>query len=607
MKTLFQAPPRRKTSGNALVMVMVMSGALILIFATTLGRTYTESKLNDRNSQFSTSLNAAEAATEKVLARMRSDYITYGLGTITNNLSVYRSMVPSTNECSYWRNFTFSDGQGNAGMTYVQCISNSIYGPLQSQFAGLYAYYPVYRILSNVKMNTSRSPVTAAVQEDVTFNQIPIFQFAIFYNSLLEFTWAAPFTIRGRVQANGNIYEGSSSALTFYGTVTTTGTITKPAWAGYTTSQYTGSITYDGSPTYTTNVAYVMLPLGTNNVHSIIDMPPSGESPMSSLGQQRLYNEAEVVILVSNTVVTTIIQAQQNGLNPGSDPSPVILTSTNTPVAVSSNFPFLSLTNTFTDQRENKTIVTSQINIGLYSQWLSTNASVLSKFPAGSGSYPTILYIADNRTNNASQLTAVRVTNGVSLPSNGGYGFSLATPNPLYVWGNYNCTNSAYLGTTNTSATVPSSLISDALTILSGNWVDSQSSLSLSSGSKNAAVNDTVNTAIITGIVYSGANGSPFSGGVMNLPRLLENWGNGGATTLTLNTSIVNLFASTRATNVWQSPGNYYYAPTRQFNYDLNFSNPNRQPPPASPNLMVMLRSSWAQPPPNNVAFYVTP
>jgi hypothetical protein len=31
----------------------------------------------------------------------------------------------------------------------------------------------------------------------------------------------------------------------------------------------------------------------------------------------------------------------------------------------------------------------------------------------------------------------------------------------------------------------------------------------------------------------------------MNLPRLLEDWGNGGSVTLTLNTSIVNLFAST--------------------------------------------------------------
>jgi hypothetical protein len=30
-----------------------------------------------------------------------------------------------------------------------------------------------------------------------------VFQFAIFYNSLLEFTWCAPMTVNGRTHANG--------------------------------------------------------------------------------------------------------------------------------------------------------------------------------------------------------------------------------------------------------------------------------------------------------------------------------------------------------------------------------------------------------------------
>ena len=81
-----------------------------------------------------------------------------------------------------------------------------------------------------------------------------------------------------------------------------------------------------------------------------------------------------------------------------------------------------------------------------------------------------------------------------------------------------------------------------------------------------------MNAAILTGVVPStGSAATQFSGGVHNLPRLLEDWGNGGSVTLTLNTSIVNLFASTRATNQWQTPGNYYYAPTRQFSFDPNF------------------------------------
>jgi hypothetical protein len=145
--------------------------------------------------------------------------------------------------------------------------------------------------------------------------------------------------------------------------------------------------------------------------------------------------------------------------------------------------------------------------------------------------------------------------------------------------------------------------MSDSLTILSSLWVDMNSSKSISS--YRDATNTTINAAIITGIVPStGPAQTQYSGGVHNLPRLLENW---TGDTLTLNTSIVNLYNSQVATKPFLWPGTYYYAPTRQFSYDINFANPNRQPPPGTPNLSVMLRSSWATPGPNTVNYYVTP
>jgi len=45
--------------------------------------------------------------------------------------------------------------------------------------------------------------------------EVPIFQFAIFYDKLMEFTWNGAFTINGRVHGNGDIYVGSSQTLTF--------------------------------------------------------------------------------------------------------------------------------------------------------------------------------------------------------------------------------------------------------------------------------------------------------------------------------------------------------------------------------------------------------
>jgi hypothetical protein len=609
MKTRFIASKRR--AGYALLMVLVLSVASILILAGTLGRSYSVANNNERYNQYLLCQNVAEAAAEKVFARIAYDFSSsgQGLAAVQQNLAngSYVKDIPGNDRAEgafsgYWNNFEFSNGQNVGGRVYVAKLTDYT-GPLPSQFAPLATRNaPVYRIVVNTRMKDSRYNITGAIQEDVLLGLVPISNTAIFDNTLLEFTWCAPFTINGHVHSNGSIYTGTSSGsyLKFNGPVTTVGTVTSPAWAGHSTSEYKGAITYNAGKT--TNSPAVQLSLNMTNTHSLIEMPSNGEDPNSDQGQARLYNQAQVVLLVSNTSVTAVIQ---NGTLPGADSSKQVISVTNSPNVVATNFPFLTLTNTFKDQRENKTILATQIDLGKYNTWLSTNSAIATKFSASSGNYPTILYVADNRTTSSSQLTAVRLTNGIAPPSNGGLGFSLATPNPLYVWGNYNQTRSSYLNTTNTSAgTVPSALMSDALTILSSNWRDSQSSQSFTS---RDASDTTINAAILAGMVYStGSKDGQFSGGIMNMPRLLEDWGNGGSTTLTLNTSLISLYASTRATAQFQDPGNYYYAPTRQFSFDLNFLDPSKQPP-GMPCALIPVRFNFTTPPPNTVTYNVTP
>jgi hypothetical protein len=590
-------------------MVMSAAAALLLVMGTTMMRTSSLALTNNRNQVYTSGLYAAEAAAEKVLARMRNDYAN-GIS-ITNSLAVYRTLVPTAAEDPYWGNFHFSDSQGNANATYVQCISNTCYTLLSGPYAGLNGWSTTYRILSNVTQPNSGYNLTNALQEDVQCNIVPMFQFAIFYNSLLEFTWAAPLTVRGPTHSNGSIYLGSSSPLTFTAFVSDSGTMTITAWGGHTLSQYTGTISfatnvYGG---YATNYPVLTLPIGTNNtpdaVRQVVDMPPAGESPTSAMGQLRYYNMAGMDLLVSNSTVTAIIK------NSSTDPSPITLVVTNygtNSLSLTTNFPFLSVTPTFTDQREGKTVVTSQIDMGLLNTWAGTNSSIAAKHST-TGPFD-ILYVADNRTVTAAQLAAVRLTNGTVLPTapspNGSpNGFTVATPNPLYVWGNYNCTNSAYLNSTNTSATVPASLVADALTVLSPSWKDSASNQAFQTGVR-VATSTTVNAAILAGVVYTAGSGgnSPFSGGVVNLPRLLEDWGNGGSVTLTINTSMVNLYNSVVATGPWQVPGTYYYAPTRNFNFDQNFLSQSRLPP-GTPMVYYLYRQAWTVPPPGRANYYV--
>jgi hypothetical protein len=627
MKTSF-ASQDRSSAGHALLIVMCITAASMVMLAATMNRTIGTATFNARNNQYVAGLYAAESATEKVYSMFKADFLAGNLAAITNHLGQYRAAIPAS-ENAYWGQYQFSDGQGNLNSNYVSCVMSkwqlsTNWGALPSQYSGLYGWTNLYRIVSNVKQisNTTYS-ITNACQLDVDLDLVPVFQFAIFYNSLLEFTWCAPLTVNGRTHANGNIYTGSTCQLTFNSLVTDTGTISSPAWDGHATSDYSVAAKYNAN--YSTNWQSLTLPMGSTNVHEIINMPPSGEDPNSSLGLARYYNKADLVLLVTNinsSVSTVTLTLKTSSTDPQATNItayyyPTNLSTTNY-VQVTTNFPFLNVTNTFTDQRESDTVKVTDIDVGVLKSWLVTNATVKAKFPNTAGVYdlstvPNILYAADNRSFNSGQLTAVRLKNAQIIPTNmvniagnnQPSGFAVATPNPLYVYGNYNCPNSAYLNTTNTTTDYPASLASDALTILSGNWNDANGNKTLGSsgGGVRTATSDTVNAAILTGIVPStGSGATTFSGGAMNLPRLLEDWGNGGSVTLTLNTSIVNLFASRWATNQFQNPGVYYYAPTRQFSFDQNFLNYTKQPP-GTPMLGVVLRSKWATPPPNTVTY----
>jgi hypothetical protein len=592
----------RAPGGYALLMVLVVTSAAALVLAATMRRTISNANANSRSNEYALCINAAEAAVEKVVARMGYDFQNFGLGAVYANTNLYQSGIPD--EDPFWNQFAFSDGNGHASRTYVALLTNNYTGPMPSQYPGLFTTRaPIYRVVSNARLARG-GVVTGAAQEDVLLALVPITQYAIFYNGLLEFSTCATMIVNGRVHANNSIYTGTGASLTFNGTVTCNGTISSPAWNGQGPG-WNDKGSFNGSPPYRTNVPSVALSIGTTNVHNAIEMPPpTGESPTSIQGQARLYNQAQTVLLVSNTTVKMKIQASIDYQVPGADPTPITLTSTNIPSALATNFPFLTTTNTFTDQRENKTILTTQIDVGKYAQWIKTNSSILAKFSSGSGTYPTILYVADNRTTNSTQITGVRLTNGIAPPANGGLGWSVATPDPLYILGNYNCTNNSHLGTTNTSTAIPSAFFSDALTILSGAWKDS---LSKSDYTSRQASNTTVNAAILTGVVPStGSSSSQFCGGVHNLPRLLEDWDTPSARTLTLNTAIMNLFNSKIATHQFVNPGTYYDPPTRKFSYDLNFLDPARQPP-GVPCALVLIRLNWAVPPPNTVAYNVTP
>jgi len=245
---------------------------------------------------------------------------------------------------------------------------------------------------------------------------------------------------------------------------------------------------------------------------------------------------------------------------------------------------FVTTTNSFLDSRENKTVQPIDINLATFTAWSATNSNL--RVALGSKDVSS-LYVWDCRTLAATNLSAVRLSQGTTLPSRG---LTVGTSSPLYVWGHYNQYNSTNLATANTSTTVPASLVADAVTILSPNWSDANSKSLVSS--RNATPT-TVNAAILAGAVDTA--GGVYGGGMENFPRFLETWGLANA--FTYNGSMVKMFPSLYATNSWGHT-NVYVPPARKWAFDLNFSNPNKLPP-LTPGLLKVFRGQWAAVGPN--------
>lgn len=573
------SPPPRQRGATTIAVVLVLCVVTLLIMTATLQWSSTNTRLTERNNQYQRSVAAAEAATEKVISRIMTDYKKGGEKRVTDNMSSYASGVPHYTEDPQAGWFSFNNGAGVSGSISVQQVATSEFRDLASKYKGLRGYVTPFRIVANARQNNTMFDITAAVRQDFELTTIPLFQFAVFYNIDMEYTPAPVMDVRGQVYGNANIYlkPRSTSTLTFHENISAAGKIVLDARPGDPEEPRTpGTLVFKG--THESGANALTVPVGTNNtpaaVREIVEVPPAGESPGSEMGGQRFYNKADLIITVSNTT-TKVTSGLVNNFGTVIPPSSFSLSTSNAGG-------FLSRV-TFNNAREGKMVSALQIDIGKLKTWNETNGYIRSVI---SNSDVTIVYVVDYRTMTTTQ-AAVRVMNGGTMPTS--KGLTVATPLPLYVWGNYNCPTSD-LGTTNTSGTWPAALIGDAITVLSTAWTDANSTASL--GSRNAG-NTTVNAAFLAGIVETTT--AAYSGGVENFPRFLEDW---SGEVFTYNGSMVVMYPSKYAKAPWGG-SNVYGAPTRRWAFDMNFRDMNKLPP-GTPMSRGVVRSSWKMMMPNS-------
>jgi Tfp pilus assembly protein PilX len=498
-----------------------------------------------------------------------------------------------------------------AGYTWTTTIStvpaggpNIIERPATGTFAGLTAFVQSYRITSTA--TEAKTNAVSTVTIDVEDQLIPIFQFGVFYNSILEIFPGANMTFTGWIHSNSDLYLGSNGAtLQINSNVTTAQNIfdyrldssaaVNPAniyktgaSTTFNTTDYPpenhDSVTdsnHNGIPDWVEDHYASAWDGGVRTQYEGITalnvpMPTSNPYDIIGTGTGSLYQQAGLKIIdgvgydeAGNNLnwCSKNTNYKKNGtliIDPGCNS-----TNNQNPVVTAG---------TVYDYREGTTMNTLDVNMSALATYTAAKNALVTP-PTGDD--PGILYVSSSSTDGA-----VRLVNGSTLPQNvvngQAAGLTVTTPNPLYVLGNYNSTS-----------TVPAALISDALTILSNNWGNSSNNwgngingagTSLSSSSRTATAT-TVNAAVMSGNINTA--GSQYSGGLENFMRFLENWSN---VTYTYNGSLVCLWQSQQATAPWPGTGTVYNPPTRNWSFSMVVNNL----PPGTPRVRITRRVGWS-------------
>ena len=198
----------------------------------------------------------------------------------------------------------------------------------------------------------------------------------------------------------------------------------------------------------------------------------------------------------------------------------------------------------------------------------------------------------------------VRLINGTTVPGNydsvtpsNTKGVTFASENGMYVLGNFNATGVANVPATgntiysdylpfNTAIHIPSSVVGDAVTILSNAWNDSESFVTPYDDNSRVAIDTTVRFGMVAGDSLSTKNNSPDqggsgpwgteNGGVHNFKRYLETW---SSARLDYSGSLINLFNSSNNNSTFKCCVTVYAPPTRNWVFDSTFLDPDRLPP----------------------------
>ncbi len=527
----------------ALLLMLTLAGINAVMTSTT-DVNIAGNEMNQNNA-----LYAAEAGLELVTAKVELAYKTKG--SPPNPLPSGRVTMSGGGEAPMVINYS------------VEQLSSSALKTLHSgAYEGLYAYATEFEVSSEA--GTANNHIKSDLRMLIESDLIPIYQFAVFYESVLELSPGPQMNLGGRVHSNSDIYVQSGNSLQLYSHLTAAGNIFHGPYpdAGQSTNNGDVLITdQDGNlVSMYQSGAWVDANSGTW-VESSLNLW-DGRVEDGSHG----ITELNLPVVRSGDpidMIKTASESPDSYENKASlrliDGKAYKLEADGSLTNITTNLSALGVisSNSFYDARENKTVKCTDIDIGALNS---------------SGYWPSngIIYTTDKQ--NPSGNNATRLVNGTTLSS----GLTVCSRDPVYVHGDFN-----------TVSKKPAAIMSDAITILSNGWVDGDGTLPITDPNRKA-VQTTVNVSYMTGNVPSGAG--QYSGGFDNLPRFLEDW---SGIDFNWTGSAVDLWESEIAIGQY-SYGLYYKAPNRNWSFDTDLLDPANLPP-GTPLISVVQRTGWRE------------
>jgi hypothetical protein len=444
------------------------------------------------------------------------------------------------------------------GATAITIPSGEIY---QNKHAIEFAY------IAHADAQNTNGNTEARLEMHFKSRLVPMFQFAAFYGKDLEILPTPAMTLGGAVHTNGDLYVDAAVSLDIAGPITTGGDI-------YRGNKHSNNC--DGLPVRVPDPGtYTDLPAcsgRTQMLQSALDywngMIRTGVSAVTVPGPSalaatagNLYWDRADLRIVLDVDPSPVIEIRTSGGIVDST-----ATGTLTSCAVTTN------SSTLYNHRESAYIDTLDVDVQGLLDCIHNGALVAGGLGDATDGGLVLYFTVDGPNSGTVNEYGVRLINGDTLASTVGgapaiLGLTVVSDQAVYIQGDYNSV-----------AEKPAAVLADSINVLSNNWNDSNSPLSLGN---RIATNTTVNAGFLAGTdTTGGIEGSAgqdlgnYGGGLENFARLHEHW---SGVTFTYRGSFVSLNNALHVNGAQSSSS--YSPPIRAFSYESDFDNPANLPP----------------------------